>query len=106
MSQHVVRRLRPYLFTSFKFVRSGSNKRAFACSTPLHAEKAGKDETKDYKRRIAQLEETRGALSECYPRLDIVLNQRTSVKDFRNTYADLEANDTREDRSVTVAGKL
>lgn len=67
------RRLRPYLFTSFKKRSSCSSTnavatRAFASQPSLRVERKSKDVTHDFEKRVAQLEGYK-QLSECYPRL-------------------------------------
>lgn len=65
MSQHVVRRLRPYLFHGFRHVQAA---RHFAQVGNLQQERKGRDVTHDYEKRVAQLEAQK-PLQECYPRL-------------------------------------
>jgi len=66
MSQHVVRRLRPHLFTRYQRVHCS---RAFSHAGFLRADGGdGRDVTHDYEKRVAQLEAQR-PLAECYPRL-------------------------------------
>ena len=62
--------------------------------------------TNDYMKRVAQLQEAKGGLAECYPRLQVPLHQRTQVKDFRTRYDGLRPDETNEPDVVTIAGML
>ncbi|KAK4543876.1 hypothetical protein LTR36_004650 [Oleoguttula mirabilis] len=65
MSQHVIRRVRPYLFHGFPRLHAV---RSFAQAAYLQQEKKGREVTHDYEKRVAQLEAQK-PLAECYPRL-------------------------------------
>lgn len=65
MSQHVVRRLRPHLFHAF---RRSQTTRAFLHTPIIQDAPKGRDVTRDYQKRVAQLEAQK-SLSRCYPRL-------------------------------------
>lgn len=106
MSQNIVRRLRPYLFTSFHRVQCQSARRAFSCTAIACAERTEKEGTNDYRRRVAQLEKAQGALSECYPRMQYD-SERPSIKlkEFRNKYDGLKADETDDSHALTILGK-
>ena len=106
MSQPALRRLRPYLFTGFKRSTSHTSRRALSQAFPVASEQSEREKTNDYKNRVAQLTQARGQLSECYPRLAVGLEQRTSIEDFRTRYDGLKADGTDEKTMVTVAGIL
>ena len=74
MSQHVVRRLRPYLFHGFRRVNAT---RTFA-QVPCIRQEKSREVTHDYEKRVAQLEAHK-PLSECYPRIDEDFKQAIEV---------------------------
>ena len=75
MSQHVVRRLRPYLFHGFRRVNVT---RTFTEVSSRRQEQKSREVTHDYEKRAAQLEAQR-PLAECYPRLVEGLRQASEV---------------------------
>lgn len=106
MSHSIVRRLRPYLFTRYRALQHQPQTRYFSSARCLQSDANEREVTNDYKRRVAQLEETQGSLEECYPRLDDTIRaQRTTIPDFRTTYKGLlRPGQTNEKYTVVVAG--
>lgn len=106
MSHHVVtRRVRPYLFTSFKRLQYQSNTGcAFSSRTALYTKTPPEKEvTKDYERRVAQLEAIVPA-AQWYPKLQHSLDEHTSTTVFRRKYEHLKPDETDEDNVVVFAG--
>ena len=107
MSHHVTRRLRLHLFTRYSHLQCLSNRRCFTRTARLHpTQDTTRDVTNDYKRRVAQLEEARGSLKECYPRLDDKNKSTwTTIPEFKTAYKGLmRPNETREQYTAVVAG--
>ena len=106
MSQNVItRRLRPYLFTSFKKIQFRSYQSRALSSTTLRYSKvpSERDVTNDYERRVFQLEAS-SPPSEWYPRLPLSAHKPTSVKGFRSKYEGLKSGETCEDGIVVLMG--
>ena len=101
MSQNVVRRLRPYLFTNFRRLQCPQSRRTFSISPSV--QKQAKAETHDRSKRVQELGQTEEALAKCYPRLNTSSEKRTSIENFRGQYDALENQETR-DEEVHVAG--
>ena len=107
MSHHGARRVRLHLFTRYSYLQCLSKQRSFCHAPCLHASKeTTRDVSNDYKRRVTQLEEARGSLEECYPRLDDTNKAFwTTIPEFKNTYKGLmRPNETREQYTAIVAG--
>ncbi|KAK5121135.1 hypothetical protein LTR85_005619 [Meristemomyces frigidus] len=107
MSQHVVRRLRPYLFHGFRSVQAA---RTFAQTGYLQQEKKDREVTHDYEKRVAQLE-VQKPLQDCYPRLANGFQwERKPIEEVSYLSNALEADEILHENALdapyTVAGRV
>ncbi|KAM0719966.1 hypothetical protein Q7P37_004101 [Cladosporium fusiforme] len=107
MSHPAARRLRPYLFHSFKQVQCTASTRAFTrCSIASQKNNASKETTNDRAKRLAQLDAYRPR-DEWYPRLDVHRNnaEPARIEKFHRIYAGLIKDETRKERRM-ITGKV
>jgi lysyl-tRNA synthetase class 2 len=94
--------MRPYLFHSFKRSHRAVSTRTFTRSTIAYQDKASKDVTHDYEKRLAQLD-TYKPRDDWYPRLATsTLAERIPVAQFEQQYEQLAGDETRDEfRTIT-----
>jgi lysyl-tRNA synthetase class 2 len=102
MSHRTVRCMRPYLFHSFKRSHCAVSTRAFSRSTIALQDKASKDVTHDYEKRLAQLDAYKPR-EDWYPRLaSIAQAERIPIAKFEQQYEQLDGDETRDEiRTIT-----
>ena len=105
MSNYVVRRLRPYLFSGFLRAQAAQPSRAL--SQTCYRQDGGfiRDVTHDYEKRVAQLE-AQTPLHVWYPRLPSNFAEtRTSLGSAKSRAINIEKGGT-EDSHIIVAGTM
>ena len=102
MSHRTVRCMRPYLFHSFKRSHCAVSTRTFTRSTIAFQDKASKDVTHDYEKRLAQLDAYKPC-DDWYPRLATSAQaERIPVAKFEHQYERLAGDETRDEfRTIT-----
>jgi lysyl-tRNA synthetase class 2 len=102
MSHRTVRCMRPYLFHSFKRSPCAVSACAFTHSTIAYQDKASKDVTHDYEKRLAQLDAYKPR-DDWYPRLAASAQaERIPVATFEQQYEQLAGDETRDElRTIT-----
>jgi lysyl-tRNA synthetase class 2 len=106
MSHYTARCMRPYLFHSFKRSRCAVSVRTFTCSTIAYQDKASKDVTHDYEKRLAQLDAYKPR-DDWYPRLAASAQaERTSVAKFEQQYGQLAGDETRDEIRIITGTML
>ena len=110
MSQNaLVRRLRPYLFTSFRRSHHPST-RLYHASTIARSDREsdapqqeGRKVTNDYERRVSHLESISPA-EHWYPRIHQSRDTQTRIEQFRHKHYRLQDGETDKDTMVTITG--
>jgi predicted DNA-binding protein YlxM (UPF0122 family) len=102
MSHRTVRCMRPYLFHSFKRSYCAISARTFSRSAIASQDKAPKDFTHDYEKRLAQLDDYKPR-DDWYPRLATSAQvERIPVAKFEHQYEQLAGDETRDEfRTIT-----
>jgi lysyl-tRNA synthetase class 2 len=102
MSHRTVRCTRPYLFHSFRRSHCAVSTRTFTRSTIAYKDKASKDVTHDYEKRLAQLDAYKPR-DDWYPRLATSAQpERIPVAMFEQQYEQLAGDETRDElRTIT-----
>jgi hypothetical protein len=111
MSQNVhIRRLRPYLFTSFRRFQPTCHRSFHASNVIRSAQESeptqyeGRKVTHDYERRVSQLESVSPA-EQWYPRIDQSRDGQARIEQFRHKFYRLHNGETEKDVTVTITGK-
>ena len=111
MSNNVlVRRLRPYLFTSFRRFQPSSPRlfRASNAGKSAQQSKTTQQEarkvTHDYERRVRHLESVSPA-EQWYPRIHQGRDAQTRIEQFRHKYYRLQDGETEKAVTVTITGE-
>lgn len=100
----IVRRLRPYLFTSFRRYQSSSAPiRRHIIETNAEKEEEERRVTNDYDRRFKQLLSVAPAET-WYPRLRESKAKRTPISVLQGTYKHLRPEETDEAKIYTTTG--
>jgi lysyl-tRNA synthetase class 2 len=112
MSQNVfIRRIRPYLFTSYRRVHpTPTTHRVLSTTTVIKStqENAAPQQeerkvTHDYERRVSQLQSI-SPPGQWYPRIHQSRDTQTRIMQFKRKHQYLQDGETNEDITVTVTG--